>query len=188
MKITENKVVALTYELEVDGEKVDFTTPENPLEYIHGTGQLLKKFEENLEGLKAGDEFSFTLEAKDGYGEVELDKIIDLPLEVFAVNGEVRHDLLIPGNTIQMMNNMGGIIPGKVLEVTENIVKMDLNHPMAGKTLNFSGLILTVREATEQELDEGLHGEYAGGCSGCSSQGGCGGSCTDEEDCCSDCN
>ncbi len=182
MKIIENKVVALTYELEVDGQKVDFCTPENPLKYIHGTGQLLKKFEEYLEGLKAGEEFSFTLTPEEGYGEPEDDRIIDLPKEVFSVNGEIQEELLVPGNTIQMMNNMGGIIPGKVVEVTENTVKMDLNHPMAGKTLNFSGLILTVREATEQELDEGLYGELAtSGCSGCSSQGSCGGSCPDDD-------
>lgn len=187
MKITENKVVSLVYELEVDGQKVDFCTPEKPLEYIHGTGQLLKKFEENIEGLKAGEEFSFTLTPEEGYGEPEEEKIIDLPKEVFAVNGEIQNDLLIPGNTIQMMNNMGGIIPGKVLEVTEDIVKMDLNHPMAGKTLNFSGLILTVRGATEQELDEGLYREYAGGCSGCSSQGSCGGSCSDDDHDCDSC-
>ena len=54
-----------------------------------------------------------------------------------------------------MMNSMGAVIPGVVLEVTENTVKMDLNSEMAGKTLHFTGEIISVREATEKELAEG---------------------------------
>ncbi len=182
MKISEDKVVELTYELEVDGQVVDYTTEEKPLDFIFGYGQLLQKFEEYIDGLEAGDKFKFTLDPDDGYGQVDQNRIIELPKEVFSVNGEIREDLLVPGNVIQMMNNMGAIIPGKVVEVGDDAVTMDLNHPMAGKTLNFSGVIVSVREATKKELEEGLHGEYLQhGCSGCSSQGGCGGSCNDSE-------
>ena len=82
-----------------------------------------------------------------------------------------------------MMNSMGAVIPGVVLEVTENTVKMDLNSEMAGKTLHFTGEIISVREATEKELAEGLHGEFvhSNGCGGCHGNhggcGGCGGGC-----------
>ena len=109
---------------------------------------------------------------------MEPERIIDLPKSAFEVNGEVREDLLVPGNTIPMLNGMGGVIPGVVLEVSEDSVKMDLNHRMAGKTLHFTGEIVSVREATEKELTEGLHGEYvqSHGCHGCHG-GGCGGDC-----------
>jgi FKBP-type peptidyl-prolyl cis-trans isomerase SlyD len=86
-----------------------------------------------------------------------------------------------------MMNSMGGVIPGVVLEVTEDTVKMDLNHRMAGKTLHFTGEVVSVREATEKELTEGLHGEYVHscGCGGCGGHGGCGdcegGNCSEGE-------
>ena len=196
MKIGANKVVELCYELEVDGEIADKTTKESPLGYIHGTGSLLEKFEKNVEGLEPGGKFKFTLTPAEGYGEVDPDRIIDLPMEAFEVNGKVQEDLLVPGTTIPMMNSRGGIVPGKVLEVSEKFVKMDLNSPMAGKTLNFSGEIVSVREATEKELKEGLHGErvhqchcgggHEGGCGdgscgdgGCCGEGGCG-----EGDCC----
>jgi FKBP-type peptidyl-prolyl cis-trans isomerase SlyD len=96
------------------------------------------------------------------------------------VNGEIREDLLVPGNTIPMMNSMGGVIPGVVLEVTADSVKMDLNHRMAGKTLHFTGEVVSVREATEKELTEGLHGEYVHSC-GCGGCGGHGGGCGDCE-------
>ena len=181
MKITSNSVVEFCYDLEVDGQIVDKTTKERPLDYIHGTGGLLPKLEAHVEGMEPGDKFDVTLSPADGYGDVNPDLVIDLPKAAFEVNGEVREDLLVPGNTIPMMNSMGGVIPGVVLEVSEDSVKMDLNHQMAGKTLHFTGEILTVREATEKELTEGLHGEFVhtcgcgGGCHG--HDGGCGGSC-----------
>ena len=178
MKITQNAVVEFCYELEVDGQVVDHTTKERPLDYIHGTGSLLPKLEEHIEGMEPGDRFDVILSPADGYGETDPSRIIDLPKAAFEVNGEIREDLLVPGNTIPMMNSMGGVIPGVVLEVTEDSVKMDLNHRMAGKTLHFTGEVLTVREATEKELTEGLHGEYVHscGCGGChGSSGDCGG-------------
>ena len=185
MKITQNAVVEFAYELEVEGQVVDHTTKEKPLDYIHGTGSLLPKLEEHIEGMQAGDKFEITLAPVDAYGEVDPQRVIDLPKAAFEVNGEVREDLLVPGNTIPMMNSRGGVIPGVVLEVTADSVKMDLNHQMAGKTLHFTGEIVSVREATEKELTEGLHGEYVhscgcggGGCHGGGCHGGeCGGEC-----------
>ena len=188
MKITQNTVVEFCYDLEVEGQIVDKTTKERPLDYIPGTGGLLPKLEAHIEGMEPGDKFEITLSPADGYGEVNPDMIIDLPKSAFEVNGEVREDLLVPGNTIPMLNSMGGVIPGVVLEVSEDSVKMDLNHQMAGKTLHFTGEILTVREATEKELTEGLHGEFVHscGCGGCHGHdGGCGSDCGGE--CGSDC-
>ena len=183
MKIENNKVVEFAYELEVEGAVVDRTTEEKPLDYIHGTGSLLPKLEKHIEGLEPGAEFDITLSPADAYGESNPDLIIELPKSAFEVNGEVREDLLVPGNTIPMLNSRGGVIPGVVLEVTSETVTMDLNHQMAGKTLHFTGKVLTVREATEKELTEGLHGEYVhtcgcgGGCHGHGEEGcgGCGG-------------
>ncbi|MGM9736404.1 MAG: peptidylprolyl isomerase [Candidatus Cryptobacteroides sp.] len=176
MKISTNKVVEFIYELEVEGSIVDRATKERPLDYIHGTGSILPKLEQHIEGMKPGDRFQITLQPSEAYGEVDPNRIIDLPKAAFEVNGEIREDLLVPGNRIPMLNSMGAVIPGIVLEVTEDSVKMDLNSEMAGKTLNFSGEIISVREATEKELKEGLHGEYlhSNGCGGCHS-GGCGG-------------
>ena len=186
MKIKTNSVVEFSYELEVDGQVVDQCPKERPLDYIHGTGGLLPKLEEHIEGMEPGDRFDVTLTPAEGYGEVDPQRIIDLPKAAFEVNGEIREDLLVPGNTIPMMNSMGGIIPGVVLEVTADTVKMDLNHQMAGKTLHFKGEVISVREATEKELTEGLHGEFVHscGCGGCHGHdGGCEGGCHGEGGC-----
>lgn len=189
MKIEKNKVVELVYELIVDGQIADKTTKERPLDFIQGTGCLLPLFEQNIEGKEPGDKFGFTIDAANGYGEWQPERVIDLPKEAFEVDGQIREDLLTVGSIIPLMNPMGGVVPGKVLEVSEKTVKMDLNHPMAGKTLNFTGEILTVRDATEKELAEGLHGEFVQhhecGC-GCSGDhcDDCGGGCGEHKDGC----
>lgn len=190
MKIEKNAVVALTYELNVDGQIADKCTAERPLSFIQGLGYLLPKFEEAIAGLSAGDKFAFTLSPADGYGEVDPERIIDLPIAAFTdPEGKIRHDLLIEGSAITLVNQFGQPVPAKILKVSSDTVKVDVNHPMAGKTLNFSGEIVEVRAPTEKELKEGLHGELAGGCSGCGghcgegecegcgSEGGCEGGC-----------
>ena len=185
MKIEKNTVVALVYELNVDGQIVDKCTVERPLDFIHGMGYLLPKFEEEVAGLEAGDKFEFTLTPEEGYGVVDPERVLDLPVEAFSdQTGKIRHDLLVEGSSITLVNQYGQPVPAKIVKVEEKTVKVDVNHPMAGKTLNFKGEIVSVREATEKELKEGLHGELAGGCSGCG--GNCGGNC--EGGCEGDCN
>lgn len=179
MKIEKNRVVEFIYELEVEGQIVDHTVKERPLDYIHGTGSILQKLEAGIEGMEAGDRFDVTLSPEEGYGEFDPSRIIDLPKAAFEINGEIREDLMKVGNTIPLVNGMGGIVPGIILEIHPETVKIDLNHRMAGKTLHFIGEILSVREATEKELTEGLHGEYVqsgcGGhkCGGCHGGGHC---------------
>lgn len=176
MTIADEKVVSLTYTLTVDGQVKDQTSKENPLEFIFGLGYLLPKFEENIKGMKVGDKFEFTLSPEEGYGVFDPNSVIDLPKHIFEIDGKIQEDLLVPGNMIPMMNQSGGVIPGKVVSVAADTVKMDFNHELSGATLNFTGEIVGVRDATEKELTDGLHGERAAhNCGGdCSS---CGGGC-----------
>ncbi len=160
MKIQEKMVVELTYELEVEGKVIESVAEEQPFDYIHGTHMLIPKFEEAVEGKEAGDSFEFCVTPEEGYGPYNPDRVITLPKEAFTINGEVREDLLVIGRFIPMLNQNGDVEQAMVAEVRENEVVMDFNPPMAGKTLNFTGKILTVREATEKELKEGLHGEF----------------------------
>lgn len=173
MKVEKNKVVALTYELIVDGKLADKATEERPLDYIHGNHMLLAKFESELEGKVPGESFAFTLSPEEGYGTIDEKNLIDLPKEAFSIEGVVREDLLVVGQVIPMMSNTGQVVQGTVREVGADTVTMDFNHPMAGKTLNFSGKIVSVREATEKELTEGLHGEFAPRERHCHKEGGC---------------
>ena len=184
MKITKNAVVAISYELEVDGQIADRATAEKPLEYIQGMGMLLPKFEEALDGKQEGEDYGFTLTPEEGYGVHSDEYVVSLPKSAFEIEGKLREDLLVAGRVIPMYNADGQVVQGTVAEVGEDCVKMDFNHPMAGKTLHFTGKVVSVREATEKELTEGLHGEFLpqeecnceGGChGGCHKDGGCDG-------------
>ena len=180
MKISDNKVVSLIYELEVDGQIADSCDASRPLEFIFGIGHLLPKFEANIEGKTVGDKFDFRLTAAEGYGERDPRAIIDLPKTIFMRDGHLAEEILFEGNVIPMMNADGGVMPGTVVKVGEEHVTMDFNHQMAGKDLHFTGEILKVREATEEELKNGLH--KCGGCQGGSCgeegcEGGCEGGC-----------
>ena len=138
MKVEKNKVVALSYTLVVDGAVADSASEQKPLEYIHGTGMLLPRFEEEVAGKEPGQEYAFTLSPEEGYGVHDPRQVIDIPLAAFMIDGEVRRDLLVVGRTIPMMNQDGHVLQGTVAAVKEDSVSMDFNHPMAGKTLTFS--------------------------------------------------
>lgn len=160
MKIEKNKVVGVSYTLIVDGQVADKATEEKPLEYIHGTNMLIPRFEHEIEGKEPGEDFAFVVSPEEGYGTYDQKFCFDIPKSSFEIDGKVREDLLVVGNFIPMMNTSGHVVNGKIKEIKENEVTMDFNHPMAGKTLNFSGKVISVREATQKELTEGLHGEY----------------------------
>jgi FKBP-type peptidyl-prolyl cis-trans isomerase SlyD len=163
MEISKNNVISLTYTLKLDhaeGELVEKVEKTEPLVFIYGVGMMLPKFEENLTGKVVGDTFEFTLASPDAYGDYQLDMIVNLPLDIFMVDGKVDYEMLKEGNMLPMMDNQGNHLQGKVLGVEAETVRMDFNHPMSGKTLHFSGEILDVREATEEELSHGhVHGE-----------------------------
>ena len=176
MIIEVDKVVALAYELEVDGLIEDKATKEQPLEFIFGQGYLLPNFEENVAGKQVGDIFDFTLTPEEGYGTYNPEAVVDLPKSIFSVDGKIKEDLLIVENIIPIQTQDGRVLPGRVVSVTEDQVKMDFNHKLAGKSLHFTGEVARIREATEKELEEGLFGERAShGCSGDCSR--CGGGC-----------
>ena len=181
MEITKDKVVSITYELRKDaenGEVVETVTTANPLTFIYGTGGMLPKFEENLDGLKAGDTFKFGLNSEDAYGPVVENAIVEVPLDVFKVDGEVDNNILQVGNMVPMMDNSGNRLNGKILSIGEDAVKMDFNHPMAGKDLFFTGTVTEIREATEEELSHGhVHGS-GGGCASGNCGDGHGGGCS----------
>lgn len=173
MKIENKKVVELTYELTVDGKVVDRTTEmTGPLDYIHGEHMLLPKFEAELEGLEPESEFAFTLTPEEGYGEYDPKHKFEIPKQSFEIDGKIREDLMQVGKIIPMLNSSGMVVQGLIAAVNDDTVTMDFNHPMAGKTLNFKGKVVSVRDATEKELTEGLHGEFVPKEGGC--HGGCG--------------
>ena len=179
MIISKDKVVSLTYELRLDGnegEVVEVLNEDSPLTFLFGSGNLLPKFEQNINGLKVGDNFKFNLEASDAYGEVNENAIVNVPISAFEIDGKIDNDMLKIGTKIPMQDASGNKLTGVVKEINAETVKMDFNHPMAGNHLFFSGKVTDVRDATEEELHHG-HAHYPGSCDGCSDCGEEGGHC-----------
>ena len=172
MKVENSKMVAVDYTLTVDGRIADRSRPGSPLEFVCGAGMLLPKFEGALLGKEPGDRVSFTLPPEDGYGEIVSEAIVDVPKNAFILNGKIAEEMLYVGNTIPMSNSDGHRMDGTVREVGGETVKMDFNHPMAGKTLHFDVEVVAVRDVTPEDLAP------KGGC-GCGCDHECGGGCGD---------
>ena len=162
MLVEKHNVVSLTYELrspDGNGAIVEVADRENPLVFIYGAGNMLEAFEQNLSGKKPGDTFNFDLSSDQAYGPIEPDALLDLPIENFMSDGKVAEEYLVPGTVLTMRDEQGYPVRGKVVSRTLDSVKMDFNHPMAGKTLNFQGEIIDVRKASPDEIAHGhVHG------------------------------
>ncbi|MCL1973938.1 MAG: FKBP-type peptidyl-prolyl cis-trans isomerase [Bacteroidetes bacterium] len=175
MKIGKHTVVALTYDLEVDHEVIQSVKEDQPMEFIYGTGYLLPKFEEQIVDKEAGSGFDFKLKAADAYGEEDPEAFVELPKELFKVNGQIDPGLLKVGQVLPMQDAEGNRLHGTIEDVQEDTVIMNFNHALAGSDLHFTGTIVSVRQATKEELANGLYAGQ-GGCSptACSScAGGC---------------
>jgi FKBP-type peptidyl-prolyl cis-trans isomerase SlyD len=162
MKIGKDKVVTLTYVLRYNdnnGDIIQEVKEDRPFVHLFGNGTLLPKFEANLDGKSPDDEFAFGLEPEDGYGAFTDEAIIELDMSIFEKDGKVDDELVKVGNMITMQDQEGNPIDGRVLEIKTDKVVMDFNHPLAGKKLHFSGKIIDVRDATDDELSHGhVHG------------------------------
>ena len=171
MKITANKFVSVTYDLNVGDndnlELMERATPEVPLSFIFGTGMMLPAFEEALRGLEAGETFNFTLSPENAYGEYNEESLMELPKNIFEVDGKFDSEMVQEGKTLPMMDSDGNRLNGSVMEVKEDVILMDFNHPLAGETLHFSGEIIDVHDPTAEEI--------------ASMSGGCGCGCGDDD-------
>ena len=183
-----NKYIAVDYKLYTaengESELVEETTKERPFQFISGFGITLEAFEKNISELAKGDTFDFTLTKEEAYGDFEQERVLDLEREMFCINGHFDHEHIFKDAIVPLQNEDGNRFYGRVMSVDENKVKMDLNHPLAGKALNFKGTILENREATNSEIQgmiNRLSGEGCGcGCGDC--EGGCGGECGEHHD------
>lgn len=164
MTIEQNKVVSVNYTLKNKntGEQVEQTSVEHPFVFIYGTGGLLPDFESNLNGKKVGDKFDFFIDAAKGYGTRQEDHVVMIPVNAFQdEDGKLDDENVKVGVTLPMVDNEGNRMYGQVLEINEEFVKMDFNHPLAGQDLHFAGEVLDIRPATEDELAHGhVHGEH----------------------------
>lgn len=161
MNIEKDAVVGITYTLKEanSGELVETVTEAQPFYFLFGSGNLLDDFEEQLQGKLAGEAFDFQLSPERAYGLMDAEAVVDLPVSAFMIQGRFAEEFVKEGETIQMQDPEGNALAGKVVKRGLETVTIDFNHPMAGKHLHFTGTVVEVRAATEEELDHGhVHG------------------------------
>ncbi len=187
--IDNGKFVAFAYTVkDADSHEVLFEAkPEAPDVMIYGASQdVIPGLAATLKGLSAGDRFGVTLPPEVAFGERNEEYVQHVPVEAFMRDGKMAVKVE-PGLVLDMMTNTGQIVSGYVKEVTPETVVMDFNHPFAGKTVEFEGEVIEVRDATEDELHPKHscgcgggcghhHGEDGDGC-GCGDECGCGDNC-----------
>lgn len=162
MIIDMHTVVTVNYKLtnKTTGEFVEETNSENPLVFLFGVGGIIPDFEMNLHGKTVGDTFDFAIEAANAYGNSSEENIVPIPTSVFkGEDGSIDTTQIFVGAIVPMTDNQGNHMRGKVVSMDDETVKMDFNHPLADQDLHFSGEVLEVRAATQDEIAHGhVHG------------------------------
>ncbi len=161
MKISNDKVVSIEYTLKnADGQIIDTSVGNAPLEYIHGRGYLISGLEKDLEGKSEGEEFTSEIEPKDAYGEFDESMVVEVDRKQFPEGIEIEGGMQFEAEYGQLVT---------VKSVTKDKITIDANHPLAGVKLFFDVKVVSVRDASPEELSTGLYG----GCGGCGCDGDC---------------
>ncbi len=151
MRVKPGRVILLDYSVKVGtGQVVEASTGKGPIEYLHGAGQILPALERALEGLGEGEQAAFSIAAEEAYGERKEDNVVSLPRTLFP--NDVK---LEPGLCLYARASGGQSYPITVKEVQDDMVVVDLNHPLAGQRLYFEVKICGVRPAGNQEIFAG---------------------------------
>ena len=184
-----NKYIAVSYKLYIDGadgkpELVEETAEGDPFIFVSALGMTLDAFEAQITPLNVGDSFNFTLAPADAYGDYEASGKQSLPRNVFEMNGKLDSRYIFEGAVVPLSSADGARFNGTIVEIGEKTITVDLNHPLAGKSLNFVGTVLQSREATGEEVRDALN-QITGCGGGC---GSCGGGCGNGGEGCGSCN
>ncbi len=139
------------------GDIVDSSRNASPLPYLHGHENLVPGLEKALEGKKVGDVIQVSVSPDEGYGERSPALTQSVPRSMFQFDGDIEVGMRFEAEAAH------GIELVTVVAVDDDMVTIDANHPLAGETLNFDVEIMSVRDATAEEMEHGhVHGE--GGC------------------------
>ena len=154
MKIAKGSVVSIHYALiDPTGKVLESSEGQEPMDYLHGYGNIIAGLEKVLEGKAAGENIKAVIPPEDGYGIREEALVKVLPLSNFEDSNQVEVGAQFQAETSQ------GLRLATVIRIDDQDVTVDLNHPLADQTLRFDIDIVAVREATEEELSHGhVHG------------------------------
>ena len=154
--IKDGQVVSMEYTLRVDGKVIDSSEGGDPLEYLHGTGNIIPGLERELEGMSVGESKTVVVAPEDGYGELDEEAFIEAPQSEFPKDMPLN-----PGVEMELTGPEGHPMYARIERLEGENVVLNMNHPLAGKELHFDVKVIGMRDPTEEELDHGhVHGEH----------------------------
>jgi FKBP-type peptidyl-prolyl cis-trans isomerase SlyD len=162
LSVEKDIVVTLDYSLEINGEEID----SGPIQFIQGHGNIIPGLENGIEGMILGEEKQLMVKSQDAYGKYDPELEVEVSLKSFPEDFEIKL-----GRPMRLQDDKGHIFTGIAIAISNETVRMNLNHPLAGKDLLFKTKVIDLRQATQEEIKQG---SLAHGCSGCSS-----GDCSD---------
>ncbi len=141
MVVEAGKQVSIEYTLSIEPEGVvDSNVDADPLTYVQGAQQIVPALEKALEGLNVGDTTEVSISPQDGYGERSEEALQEVSMS------QVPEEARKVGVVLQGRDQSGGVVNARVAEIKDTTVVLDLNHPLAGKTLQFNVKILDIQE------------------------------------------
>lgn len=148
--IQDGQVVTLAYTLTVEGKVIETSEGKenSPIQFIQGSGQVLPGLENALYGMTEGDHKDVQVTPTEGYGEIDPGDYTDMPRAEFPPEIPLQ-----PGVELQLKDKEGEVFKARIQSVNEATVRLNFNHPLAGKELLFSVKILNLRDATPEELE-----------------------------------
>jgi len=155
--IKKDTVVTLDYTLKVDDQVIDTSEDHEPIQFIQGHGQVIPGLEEEISGMSPGDGKEFVVEPSKGYGESDPDAFADIPRQEFPDNIPLQK-----GVELRLTDEDGQEMHAFIVAVEGDSVRLNFNHPLAGKNLHFKVEVVDVRPASDQEIEHGHvheHGE-----------------------------
>jgi FKBP-type peptidyl-prolyl cis-trans isomerase SlyD len=148
--IEDGQVVSLDYTLKVDGEVIDTSEGQSPIQFIQGQQHIIPGLEDELYGLKIGDVRDIVVSADKGYGEHDPENYTDVPREQFPPNIPLER-----GVELEVREQDGRTLQARIDTIGADSVRLDFNHPLAGKELHFHVEVVDLRAATEEEISHG---------------------------------
>ncbi len=149
-KVANGQVVSMEYTLWVDGEILDTSDGQGPLQFLAGYGNIIPGLEREMLDMKIGDEKEVTVPPEDGYGEFDEDAFLEVPRKEFPDDMELEEGL-----ELSVSDDEGNARYARIDSVATDVVRLDFNHPLAGAELKFKVKVVGLREPTAEEVEHG---------------------------------
>ena len=150
LKVDDGQVVSMHYTLHVDGQVVDSSEGNEPLQFIQGMGHIIPGLEHKIYDMKVGEKKDVVVAPKDGYGETDPEAFMDVPRDSFPPDVP-----LALGTELELRDHSDQRVYARIDEISDANVRLNMNHPLAGKELHFSVEITNLRPATNEEVSHG---------------------------------